>query len=267
MSFEVTDDLLHQYATQGYAVLRKIIPTALLRDLRIEAEKALRIARETAGPNAQRLQPIANHVSLNAKPFEDYANLPDLLAAIRKLAGDDAWIGGPSRMGILFEPAERPWCTAWHRDFGPYQRRVEMDTFRKMRVNPRYFHQVNCALYEDTCTWYVPGSHLRDDFTPEAEIGQNSPWQVGMDMLDATMEEVERHCLSYVQSMPRAICLALDAGDFALYRSHGWHLGNYVPYKRRATLHDSVWTPEWKAAYEKWGEGGLMEPGEVTASK
>jgi len=60
--------------------------------------------------------------------------------------------------------------------------------------------------------------------------------------------------------MPRAIRLHLDAGDFGLYRNHGYHLGLYVPYKKRATLHDSVWTPLWKAAYDRWGAGGMMEP-------
>lgn len=254
------DELIQQYATQGFVVLRKVIPPALLRDLRVEAGKALTIARQTRGVNAQRLQPIAEHAEINQKPFDDYAHLPAILDAVRAIIGADAWIGGPQRMGILFEPAERPWATAWHRDFGPFQARVEIDTFRKLRVNPRYFHQVNCALYEDTCTWYVPGSHLRDDFDAELVVAKDSPWQIGMDMTEAGMEEVERYCINYVQSMPRAICLVLEAGDFALYRNHGWHLGNYVPYKRRATMHDSAWTPEWKAAFEKWGEGGKMEP-------
>jgi hypothetical protein len=44
--------------------------------------------------------------------------------------------------------------------------------------------------------------------------------------------------------MPGAVCLHLDAGDFALYRNTLWHLGNYVPYGKRATLHDAADTPE-----------------------
>jgi hypothetical protein len=163
-------------------------------------------------------------------------------------------------MGVLYEPAERPWATAWHRDFGRLQRRVDPATFAIMRTDPRYFHQINCALYAEDCTWYVPGSYLRDDLPVELEIAKNSPWQIGMDQQDLSMEEVERFCLEYVESMPRGIRLRLDAGDFALYRPHGYHLGFYVPYSKRATLHDSVWTPRWKAAYERWGAGGMMEP-------
>jgi len=155
----------------------------------------------------------------------------------------------------LLEPAERPWATAWHRDFGACQRRVNMEVFRELRVNPRYFYQVNCALFEDTCTWYVPGSHLRDDFPEEAAIERNSPWQIGFDQDGLTTEELERFCLDYVESMPGGIRLHLDAGDFCLYRPHGYHIGCYAPYKRRATLHDSVWTPEWKASFVRWAAG------------
>ena len=38
-----------------------------------------------------------------------------------------------------------------------------------------------------------------------------------------------------------------DAGDFCLYRNTLWHIGNYVPYAKRATLHDAVDTDEFAA--------------------
>jgi hypothetical protein len=62
--------------------------------------------------------------------------------------------------------------------------------------------------------------------------------------------ERERACLEYCRSMPGAQQLYLEAGDFALYRASMWHLGNYVPYSKRATLHDGVLTPRsgaWRA--------------------
>jgi hypothetical protein len=55
----------------------------------------------------------------------------------------------------------------------------------------------------------------------------------------------ERDCLAYVTGMPGAFQLCLNAGDFALYRSSAWHIGNYVPYRKRATIHDFCGTPEW----------------------
>ena len=45
--------------------------------------------------------------------------------------------------------------------------------------------------------------------------------------------------------MPGAVQLRLSAGDFALYRSSAWHIGNYVPYRKRATIHDFCGTPAW----------------------
>lgn len=32
-----------------------------------------------------------------------------------------------------------------------------------------------------------------------------------------------------------------------LYRNTLWHTGNYVPYRRRATIHDALFSPEYKA--------------------
>jgi hypothetical protein len=48
--------------------------------------------------------------------------------------------------------------------------------------------------------------------------------------------------------MPGAVQLFLNAGDFAMYRNVMWHIGNYAPYRKRATLHDTAWTPE----YVEW---------------
>jgi hypothetical protein len=53
-----------------------------------------------------------------------------------------------------------------------------------------------------------------------------------------TPEERELACREYARSMPGAVEVVLGAGDVAFYRAGGWHLGNYVPYARRATLHD-----------------------------
>lgn len=58
--------------------------------------------------------------------------------------------------------------------------------------------------------------------------------------------------------MPGAVPLHLEAGDFALYRSTLWHIGNYVSYSKRATLHDSAMTPE----FEEWSQRVQKEASE-----
>lgn len=262
MTFRFTDDLVHEYATRGVVVLRRILPISLVRDLRREADKGRDLAREFGGENAQRLQPIKKYADwLSLAPFYDYAQFPPLVEACRKIIAPDVIGGGPDyRMGILYEPATRPWCTMWHRDFGPLQQRMNLKAWPAMRAMPEYFHQVNCALYEDACTWYVPGSHLRDDFPEELHLCRDYPWQIGMDQTQLDDVEVERFCRDYVGLMPRAERVILDAGDFMLYRNSGFHLGCYTPYKRRATLHDSIFTPAYNKAIEKWNAGGQMEP-------
>jgi ectoine hydroxylase-related dioxygenase (phytanoyl-CoA dioxygenase family) len=260
MALRLTDEHVHQYYVQGYIVLKRIVPASLVGDLRRQVDKGRDIARRK-DPNAQRIQPVKSHPELDLRPFRDFATLPGIVDAVKQLIGPEAWIDAPEsgHIGVLLEPAERPWATSWHRDFGVNQRRVELEAFRKMQSDRQYFHQINCALFAEDCTWYVPGSHHRDDLPEETRLGTQFPWQIGMDQKDLSTEELERFCLDYVESMPRAIRLVLDAGDFALYRNHGWHLGNYVPYKRRATLHDNVWTPRWRASYERWAGGGAME--------
>jgi hypothetical protein len=44
--------------------------------------------------------------------------------------------------------------------------------------------------------------------------------------------------------MPGAVQVVLSAGDIAFYRSTAWHIGTYVPYVKRATLHDGFYGPE-----------------------
>lgn len=247
----------HQLATQGYVILRRVLPGSLLAELRREADKAAELARRD-DPNAQRLQPITAHPELDPRPFQRYAELPALVDAARGLIGADAWIGGPDSAAILVEPRDRPWATKWHRDFGPLRSRIEPATFHRLRSDPRYFIQINCALYEDSSTWYVPGSHQRDDSSEESRLTREFPWQIGLDRADRSATQIEYDCLAYAASMPGAQRLYLDAGDLCLYRAQGFHLGCYVPYKHRATIHDDVWTPSWKASYERWRAGELL---------
>lgn len=269
MPFKLTDDHYHQFHSEGYAIFRNLLPVSLIADLRKAAAKGRDIAREKDGPDAQRLQPLGKHADIGLKPFEDYASLPELNDAIKTLIAPDATVGGVARMGILYEPANRPWATQWHRDFSERQQRVDAEDFREMRTSPDYFHQINCALYEDTCTWYVPGSFLRSDLQAELDAAHaTDQWQVGCDHWDDwTNEQLEAYCMQYTTSMPRCVCVALNAGDLAIYRAHGWHIGCYAPYKQRATLHDSVWTPRWKAAFDRWAAGGPMQRAESAEAR
>jgi hypothetical protein len=151
-------------------------------------------------------------------------------------------------MGVLLEPAEQAWTTGWHRD--AIHNRPELNADEELWravLNPRMFSQLNGALYDDHSLWVVPGSHRRRDTPQEWAIGTAGP---GLpDRLSAP--ERERACLAHARRMPGAAPVGLFAGDVALYRATGWHVGTYVPYVKRATLHDAFFGPEDRAWRER----------------
>ena len=116
-------------------------------------------------------------------------------------------------------------------------------------------NQLNGALYDDHSLWVVPGSHNREDTAEERAAFPIVP-PPGPALTDAmTPTERERACLEYSRKMPGAIPVVLFAGDVAFYRACQWHIGNYVPYTKRATLHDGFYGPadqEWRATVRRW---------------
>jgi len=241
MPFQFSDHHIDEYQTQGYTVFRSILPPSLIADLRRVTDRAREMAREKYGPQAQRLQPVFEY-DLDPGPFEALGELPPLRDAVASLLSPRHTFATRYMLGVLIEPAERPWCTKWHRDWRDNVPGLDVAAWEAVFRDQNYFNQVNCALYQDSSTWVVPGSHLRDDLPRERAAFPPRP--ISEPRPEGTNEECERAYLEYCRSMPGAVCLHLDAGDFALYRNTLWHLGNYVPYCKRATLHDVVDTPE-----------------------
>jgi hypothetical protein len=248
MSFQLTEQHIADYHTLGYTVFEEIIPTALLTDLRCVTDKAREIAHEVTGLQAQRLQPIAKY-DLDQQPFKDYGELPELTDAIHQVLTPRHYHADLERTGILLEPAEFPWCTDWHRDWRDHMP-IEVfeeefsEEWKHQSFDIEYHNQINCALYEDPSTWIVPGSHYRQRNLP-GEVAAKKAYNRDKlrNQSPISNEQQERDCLEYTSNMPGAVQLRLNAGDFALYRSSAWHMGNYVPYRKRATIHDFCGTP------------------------
>lgn len=239
MPFQYSERHREEYLTDGLTVLRGLIPASLLADLRREADRARDLARREHGPQTQRLQPVYAYDALDARPFRAFLDLPGLRETVEKVLGPDR---RPSdNMGILLEPAESPWCTNWHRDWGHHVTGLIMDDFFEAARNPGMFNQLNAALYQDASLWVVPGSHHRRDTEAERARFPRLP-APGPALHDGmSAEEWELACQEYARSMPGAVEVTLGAGDVAFYRAGGWHLGVYVPYTRRATLHDGFY--------------------------
>ena len=84
MAFAFSDHHIDEYRTQGYTVFRQILPPSLVADLRRVCDEARDLARQQRGPQAQRLQPIADF-PLDQQPFADYVALPALNDALHRL--------------------------------------------------------------------------------------------------------------------------------------------------------------------------------------
>lgn len=237
MTFQFTEQHRDEYFSAGLTTLRGIIPPSLLSALRRETDKARAIARERGGPQSQRLQPVYRYEELNHRHFRDFLELAGMQATVEGILG--AGHETADNMGVLLEPAEQAWCTNWHRDVAHHIPGLDNEWFFQTAANLQTFNQFNAALYDDHSLWLVPGSHHRQDTPEERACFPQMPPASPSLREQMLPEERERACLEYAQAMPGAEPVVLFAGDCAFYRASGWHLGNYVPYLKRATLHDN----------------------------
>lgn len=252
MPYQYTEQSRDEYLTQGYTILRDLMPPTLIAELRLETDKAREIARRKDGTQAQRLQPVYAHEELNPRAFRDFLALPGLQTAVANILGPDHHQS--DIMGVLLEPVAKAWCTSWHRDWGYNNPYVKLDPFFEAVRNLGMFNQLNAALYDDHSLWVVPNSHNRNDTAEETAAFPYPPTGPILPV-HLTPTEREHICITYVRSMPGAIPVTLFSGDVAFYRACQWHIGNYVPYTRRATLHDGFYGPDdlaWQAQVRQW---------------
>jgi hypothetical protein len=262
-SYKVSEQDIADYYRLGYIIFRRLLPASLIGDLRREAEKGLAIARNKLGPSAQRLQPVHDHEGeLDLRPFRDYSELPALREALDQVFTPEHFVGGlKHHLGILYNPSDIPWTMSWHRDITLEKSRLEPEEFASLMLDWDAANQINCPLYEDSCTWFVPGSNLRTrDLPGELAVNSNpgSTRQMDLSAKSPITDPVEKelYCHEYVRSMPGAVQFHLEPGDMAIYRPFGWHLGSYVPYKKRATIHDTLLTERFAQWHKEWSAGG-----------
>jgi hypothetical protein len=255
VSWSWSERHIEEYHRLGYTVFQGILPASLIGDLRRACDVARLLARQRTGPQAQRLQPVFDF-DIDHAAFTAFAELPDLVDALQRTLSPHHTYGQRDGLGVLLEPADLPWCTQWHRDWRDNCAGLDLERWDAGLHDVDLFNQLNCALYEDSSTWVVPGSHLRRDLPQEVACFPQRPIPgPELDGLDAAARE--RACWQYCTCLVGATPLHLAAGDFCLYRNTLWHIGNYVPYRKRATLHDYIDTP----AYRLWreAEGGAAD--------
>ena len=155
MSWSWSERHIEEYHLQGFTVFEAILPPSLIEDLRRGCATARDLARERSGPQTQRLQPVFDF-DIDHTAFTDFVELPELNDALQQTLGPQHTYGHRDGLGVLLEPAELPWCTPWHRDWRDNIFGLDLDRWEADFRNQDLFNQLNCALYEDTCTWVVP---------------------------------------------------------------------------------------------------------------
>ena len=252
MAFHFCDRMIHDFRCTGMVIFREILPTSLVSDLRKATVRVPQLARDKGGPRAQRLQPIDRYLDASElKAFHDLSALAPLIDAIKKVLSPRHLLnnGEVARLGLLIEPSDIPYATAWHRDIRETHNVPDVAEFRRITKDAEWFNQYNCPLYEDNCTWYVPGSHHRDvDLPGEVAAAAAIPDPPA----DMDIAARERTFLNYCAGMPGAIRAYLNPGDFMFYHPNAWHLGNYLPDRKRMTIHGFAPTPELLDWYARW---------------
>jgi len=242
MSFHFSANWIEDYRRDGYVVLPEILPPSLIADLRGVSERGSQLARAAGGSMAQRFEPVANW-DIDQKPFDDYRELPELRDAIDRLLSPRHTYGNRElHLGVLIEPVEVSYCMPWHQDLRHLAASSRPFLTVDAKRDPDLFNQINCALYQDDSLWVVPGSHVRDDTAEERDAFPDGE-PTAPSFATESNEERERICLAYCRRMPGAVRVHLDPGDLCVYRGTLWHMGNYVPYVKRATIIDLIDTP------------------------
>lgn len=261
MAFRATDQHISEYFHHGYTVFRGVIEPALLDELRLAGEEVERLSYEHFKVKVSRSRTITGMWDVlsprTRQAFTDYEQYAPLRDAIHHVLSPKHVHTRLSNLALFLTEKDYPVVQDWHRDMAENYPGVDNEKFALQKLDPLLFTQYNCALYTDACLWYVPGSAGRKN--TQSELDAAGPPYGGIEgrgrILNAELEgksyaERERMCLEHCRSMPNAINLVLESGDYAVYRPLGWHTGNYAPHRKRLTLHDWPCSPELVAWYD-----------------
>lgn len=215
------------------------------------------IARQHFGADANRLQSIVKY-GLDPSPVEKALSSPAVTEFVHAISPDH-YIGGVRGdmmldVSCMFEPLENTRCTYWHRDWR--DRAVLTDEkFEYVITQVRGFVGYTLAVAEDSCFWYVPGSHKRHDANNEATFRQygkrNLHWDQELQEAysqSSGFESFEDFVRAYVTSMDGAKHLILKPGEMVFFNHVGWHIGHYDKTVPRRSILGTVGSP----FFEKW---------------
>lgn len=255
--------LKEQLQTDGFFIIKNAIPTNLLEQLQNSTDKFRKIARKIYGAQTQRLQPLGQYCeSEDQTRLDQFVSLPLLQETITSIFGPHHEIS-MKHLGVMFEPKYLPYCMPWHRDWRDNSKGLDIEAWQTVYQDLDFFNQINCPLLEDQSLWVVKGSHKRPDTSQEQALFPTRPIMAPYNDTERKVNKFndflsffkQRHtdtraqqCLDYCKNMPNAEQVILKPGDCIIYRNTLWHLGNYHPHQKRATLHTIILTQR----YQQW---------------
>ena len=221
-----------QFLEDGYLVLKQIIPSDQLEDLRISYEHLVEKQKviwsterspeapyggvwETAAQPRLLLQrsPLADLIDQHTASAVEIWLHPNTQGVSSKLLGlPNAAV---TEMMLMCNPVRDRGPAAWHRDIHPIDTAPLQGYIGDIiETGPRYV-QWNIPLYDDDVLWIVPGSHLRPNTDQE-----NS--QLLADPRVPLTNGIQTH---------------LKAGDGVVYITPILHWGSNYSTKIRRTIH------------------------------
>ena len=263
------ESLRERYLKRGFLRVRQVFDAeAIARARRQVADVPVWIRRQRDDRNVQRAQPLQTCPAIRdrawLRDFYDRSSLDRVVTGIfaGAIEPTPSMANDFKLTALLIEPLDRWWATGLHRDYRDFIEDLDVQAWRSRTDDLRLFNQINIPLLEDDCLWAVPGSHRREDTTAEARLVAARARYARLAEVDAAPDRVRRRRDELFAALTAcgAVNVRLDPGDLLLYRSNMLHCGIYEPGVERLTIHDGVYSAQWRDFVLALNRGGARRP-------
>ena len=247
-------DLRERYLEQGFLHIEGVFDAEQVADALDALEEVPDWVRGASHRDIQRAQPLQMCPAARGrgwlKRFYGNAKLEEIIGELFDgvIAPTPSMAHDFKLTGLLIEPLGEWWSTGLHRDYRDFIKGLDVEAWQAQTRDLRLFNQISVPLLEDGCFWAVPGSHRRGDTAREAEMvagrmryrcrGGGAAPEGGTGPLREKLLADLAEC--------GAVNPQCGPGDFLIYRSNMLHCGMYEPRVKRMTLHDAVYSAQWR---------------------
>lgn len=247
--------LRSQYREQGFLHVKGLFGSGRVASARRAAEHLPDwIRRRSRNRNVQRIGHLQSCAAVEdpawIRKFYGHPALQRLLGEV--FGADIRPAPDMSRdlqiTALLVEPLDCWWSTGLHRDYRDFPTGIDVVAWRARFTDFRLFNQINIPLLADSSFWLIPGSHARDDLAREARMVRERDRYANCQSGRTSPERTEEYRRQLAEDLREcgAVNIVSAPGDFILYRSNMLHCGVYEPGVGRLTLHDAVYSSEWR---------------------